>query len=240
MPRLCRFQSSTGDVGGRKTSHAARLHRLPDVSILDRRRRRSQERGVPADIVLLTVSILDRRRRRSQARLGDPRAQSKPFQSSTGDVGGRKSHWSFPTRALAIGFNPRPATSAVASRLAEEIERAYLVSILDRRRRRSQAQIAHALTSSGTWFQSSTGDVGGRKGCLFSRQHLADVLVSILDRRRRRSQAWRGEGRGTGSEGSFNPRPATSAVASRNWAVHRLAWIVSILDRRRRRSQVCR
>ena len=158
------FQSSTGDVGGRKRGEARSIGEEIGVSILDRRRRRSQAPGCRAAEPSKAVSILDRRRRRSQVGMTvEPSAAIRRFnpRPATSAVARRercipscRRHRGFnprpATSAVARGpgfaagsaggcFNPRPATSAVA-RGARRIGLAAVdpVSILDRRRRRSQ------------------------------------------------------------------------------------------------------
>ena len=181
------FQSSTGDVGGRKPARRTSPHARVRVSILDRRRRRSQVLRNRTLELVTGVSILDRRRRRSQGVLG-----------AAHDRAGRR---------VSI-LDRRRRRSQAAISWAGDLE--IVVSILDRRRRRSQASLPKHQRVTGKQFQSSTGDVGGRK-----------IVVTVMP----------------GAFWGFNPRPATSAVASDNEVTMLRVLAVSILDRRRRRSQ---
>ena len=81
------------------------------------------------------ASILDRRRRRSKSDRPPVDGSADLFQSSTGDVGGRKPACCSAATFLLNAFNPLPATSAVGSGLlglSRCEQRA--ASILDRRR----------------------------------------------------------------------------------------------------------
>ena len=206
------FQSSTGDVGGRKSDRP------------------------PVDGSADSVPILDRRRRRSQASL-PPRGDisANVFQSSTGDVGGRK--WT--TRPISLratcSFNPRPATSAVASPgiaggTWHDSFQSSTGDVGGRKRLRG------ATTGSASTFQSSTGDVGGRKPARRTSPH-ARVRVSILDRRRRRSQVLRNRTLELVTGVSILDRRRRRSQGVLGAAHDRAGRRVSILDRRRRRSQ---
>ena len=181
------FQSSTGDVGGRKTPPPTSRRAGHDVSILDRRRRRCKT-SVTGDPCAATcfnprpatsavascsirrgdahphpVSILDRRRRRSQGRTTPGLTRHDGV--SILDRRRRRSRESLHRSAPGShrGFNPRPATSAVArprSPPGMYYLQMFQSSTGDVGGRKEQ-HLSHALWLA--MFQSSTGDVGGRK-----------------------------------------------------------------------------
>ncbi len=173
------------------------------VSILDRRRRRSQagKRQVLTMCVPIAVSILDRRRRRSQVGEGHRGfSSSSGFQSSIGAAAGRKADVCRPATGHER-FNPRSAPPPVArihlahgmagrlARFQSSIGAAAgrkpadrggalirVVSILDRRRRRSQVN-SSAFAGWGSVFQSSIGAAAGRRpGCLGWRHRVPDCF----------------------------------------------------------------
>ena len=208
------FQSSIGAAAGGKHDGDSHLDSRLRVSILDRRRRRSQAVSRSKRSEFLRVSILDRRRRRSQA-LGV---------------------WHLRPRVPVSILDRRRRRSQEPRGLTRR--RSHRVSILDRRRRRSQALRHRRSPRAATSFQSSIGAAAGRKrgtwpaspfssafqsliGAAAGRKAMAHLyelraeVVSILDRRRRRSQA-----------GKRQVLTMCVPIA------------VSILDRRRRRSQV--
>ncbi len=183
------FQSSIGAAAGRKRRH--RLRRpARAVSILDRRRRRSQaELAVAVMRTAMTVSILDRRRRRSQ-------------EGSRACGRGRRCR----------RFNPRsaPPPSQVLrlERLALRIDQ-FQSSI---GRRRSQAEeVSRAPVPPGVLIP--IGAAAGRKVGK-PREPLTNEVVSILDRRRRRSQPRRPRLSSRPCPRCFNPRSAPPPVSS--------------------------
>ncbi len=158
------------------------------------------------------------------------------FQSSIGAAASHKRS-SRATRPGLCSFNPRSAPPPVASVRARQANLVAVdVSILDRRRRRSQDFPRGALRRTRRRFnpRSAPPPVASRALSGLER----DRYVSILDRRRRRSQASLSLDESHGALVLILDRRRRRSQDKEADQTTRGNLSVSILDRRRRRSRV--